>query len=96
MEAPSSADPCGTAGAGQPTFRRGGDLRRVDTQPHRFDGGIDLPARTRSVCILNRVGEIVVQRNMQASPDALRTVMAPDREDLVVAVEWTLHVGRAG
>jgi hypothetical protein len=39
------------------------------------------------VCILNRDGEIVVHRNMKASPDALRQVIAPSRDDLVVAVE---------
>jgi hypothetical protein len=48
------------------------------------------------VCILNRDGEIVVHRNMKASPDALLKVIAPYREDVVVAVEWTLHVVLAG
>jgi transposase len=40
------------------------------------------------VCILNQEGDIVVHRHMQASPDALLKVMAPDREDIVVAVEY--------
>jgi transposase len=87
MEAPSSAYPRGTAGAGQTTSRRGGDLRRFYTRPHHFYGGIDLHARSMYVCILNRDGEIVVHRNMKASPDALRQVIAPYRDDLVVAVE---------
>ena len=39
------------------------------------------------VCILDRDGEIVVHRHMQASPDALLKVIAPYREDVVVAVE---------
>jgi transposase len=39
------------------------------------------------VCILDRDGEIVVHRNMKASPDALLKVVAPYREDIVVAVE---------
>jgi transposase len=39
------------------------------------------------VCILDRDGEIVVHRHMKASPDALRKVVAPYREDIVVAVE---------
>jgi len=50
-------------------------------------GGIDLHARTMYVCILNQEGDIVVHRHMQASLDALLKVMAPDREDIVVAVE---------
>jgi transposase len=87
MEAPSSAYPRGTAGAGQTTSRRGGDLRRFYTRPHHVYGGIDLHARSMYVCILNRDGEIVVHRNMKASPDALRQVIAPSRDDLVVAVE---------
>jgi hypothetical protein len=65
---------------------------RFDTKPHRFYCGIDLHARTMYVCILDRDGEIVVHRQMQANPDALLKVVAPDREDIVVAVEWTLHV----
>ncbi len=60
---------------------------RFYTQPHHFYCGIDLHARTMYVCILNRDGEIVVHRNMKASPDALLKVIAPYREDVVVAVE---------
>jgi transposase len=39
------------------------------------------------VCILDQRGEIVVHRNLQASPDALLTVITPYRDDLVIAVE---------
>jgi hypothetical protein len=46
IEAPSSADPGGTAGVEQTTFSRGGDPRRFYTTPHQFYGGIDLHART--------------------------------------------------
>jgi transposase len=60
---------------------------RFYIQPHHFYCGIDLHARTMYVCILNRDGEIVVHRNMKASPDALLKVIAPYREDVVVAVE---------
>jgi transposase len=60
---------------------------RFYTQPHHFYCGIDLHARTMYVCILNRDGEIVGHRNMKASPDALLKVIAPYREDVVVAVE---------
>jgi transposase len=39
------------------------------------------------VCILNRDGEIMVHRNIQAIPEALRKILAPYRDDLVIAVE---------
>jgi hypothetical protein len=45
------------------------------------------------VCILNQDGEILMHRHMKASPDALLKVLTPYREDVVVAVEWTLHLG---
>ena len=60
---------------------------RFYTKPHRFYCGIDLHARTMYVCILDRDGEILVHRNLQANPDALLKVVAPYREDIVVAVE---------
>lgn len=39
------------------------------------------------LCLLNRDGEIVVHRNMPASPEPFLTAIAPYREDLVVCVE---------
>ena len=39
------------------------------------------------MCILNQDGDIVVHRNMKAGPEAFLQVMAPSRENLVVAVE---------
>jgi transposase len=49
--------------------------------------GIDLHARTMYVCILDQHGAILLHRNMPASPATLLKAMAPDRADLVVAVE---------
>jgi hypothetical protein len=70
---------------------------RFYTKPHRFYCGIDWHARTMSVCILDRDGESVGHRTMKASPDALLQVVAPSREDSVVAVEclftWDLARG---
>jgi transposase len=86
MEAPSSADHRGTAGVGHTTFRRGGDLRRFYTKPHQFYGGIDLHARTMSLCIVNQDGEIVLHRNRRAAPEPCLQAMAPYREDVVVCV----------
>jgi transposase len=40
-----------------------------------------------SVCILSQDGEVVLHRNMQASPDALLKAIAPYRDDIVIAVE---------
>jgi transposase len=87
IEAPSSADHRGTAGAGQTTYRSGGDLVRFYPKPHRFYWGIDWHARTMYVCILDRDGELLVHRHLQANPDGWLKVVAPYREDIVVAVE---------
>jgi transposase len=60
---------------------------RFDTTSHQFYCGIDWHARTMYVCILDQRGEIVVHRNLKASPDALVKVIMPYRADLVIAVE---------
>jgi hypothetical protein len=65
---------------------------RFYTKQHKFYCGIDLHARTMYLCILNQDGEIVLHRNMKAAPEPLLKAMAPYREDLVVAVEWTLDL----
>jgi transposase len=56
-------------------------------QPHRYYCGIDLHARSMYVCILDSAGEVMVHRNLPAEPDAFLQVIAPYREDVVVAVE---------
>jgi hypothetical protein len=40
-----------------------------------------------AVCILHQDGEIMLHRNMQASPEPLLQALAPYREDVVIAVE---------
>src|SRR5437660_12706568 len=60
---------------------------RFYTKQHPFYCGIDLHARTMYVCILSQDGEVVLHRNMPASPDALRKAIAPYRDDIVIAVE---------
>ena len=60
---------------------------RFYTKQHPFYCGIDLHARTMYVCILSQDGEVVLHRNMQASPDALLKAIAPYRDDIVIAVE---------
>jgi hypothetical protein len=76
--------------------RRGGDLRRFDTQPHLFYCGIDLHARSMYVCILKQDGEIVTPRNMKIDLDALRKGLAPYRAELVIAVEGVFTWDLAG
>src|SRR6266536_6399576 len=60
---------------------------RFYTKQHKAYCGIDLHARTMYVCILNHGGEILVHRNMKANPESFLQVIAPYRDDLVVAVE---------
>jgi transposase len=60
---------------------------RFYTKQHKFYCGIDLHARTMSLCILNQDGEILVHRHMPAGPDPFLKTIAPYREHLVVCVE---------
>jgi transposase len=60
---------------------------RFYTKQHKAYCGIDLHARSMSVCILNHEGEIMLHHNMKTSPETFRKAIAPYREDLVVAVE---------
>jgi transposase len=60
---------------------------RFYTQQHPFYCGIDLHARTMYVCILKQDGEMMVHRDMKASPDTFLKTIAPYRDGIVVAVE---------
>jgi transposase len=60
---------------------------RFYTKQHPFSCGIDLHARTMYVCIVNHNGEILVHHNYNANPETFLKVIAPYREDMVVAVE---------
>ena len=59
---------------------------RFYTKQPQFYCGIDLHARTMSLCLVNQAGEILVHRTMPAGPDPFLKVVAPYREDLVVCV----------
>jgi transposase len=54
---------------------------------HRHWCGIDLHAKTMYVCILDSEGQVLVDRNLRCSPEEFLAVVAPYREQLVVAVE---------
>lgn len=60
---------------------------RFSTKQHKAYCGIDRHARSMDVCILSQDGEILRHRPMKTSPETLLKAIAPDREDLVVAVE---------
>jgi hypothetical protein len=68
--------------------KEGGDLMRFYTHQHQFYCGIDLHARSMSVCILSHEGEMLVHRQMTAAPEPFLKAIAPDRDGLVVAVAW--------
>jgi transposase len=57
------------------------------TKQHHYYCGIDLHARTLYLCILDQAGEVVLHRNLKTDPSLFLKVIAPYREDMVVAVE---------
>jgi predicted NBD/HSP70 family sugar kinase len=50
---------------------------RFYTKQHPFYCGIDLHARSMYVCILKQEGEILLHRNMKASPETFLQAIAP-------------------
>ena len=60
---------------------------RFYNQQHRFYCGVDLHARTLSVCVLDSNGTIVLQQTISASPNAFLKAIAPFRDGLAVACE---------
>lgn len=60
---------------------------RFYTGQHRYWCGVDLHAYTMFVCVLDSRGEIVLERNLAASPETFLAAIAPYREGLVVACE---------
>jgi transposase len=60
---------------------------RFYTKQHNAYCGIDLHARSMSVCILDQAGEILLHQHMKASPETCLRTITPYRADLVVAVE---------
>ena len=60
---------------------------RFYNRQHRHYCGIDLRVKTMYVCILDTAGQVLVHRNMPSTPEAFLEVVAPYREDLVVAAE---------
>jgi len=62
---------------------------RFYTKQHRYTCGIDLHARSLYVCILDDTGQVLVHKNVKASPEALSKLIAEYRNDLIIGVECT-------
>jgi transposase len=60
---------------------------RFYNRQHRHYCGIDLHVKTMYVCILDSAGQVLVHRNVKSTPEAFLEIVAPYREDLVVAAE---------
>jgi len=60
---------------------------RFYNHQHQYYCGIDLHVKTMYVCILDATGQVLVHRNVPSTPEAFLAVVAPYREDLVVAAE---------
>ena len=60
---------------------------RFYTKQHTYYCGVDLHANTMYLCVLNEAGEILLQRNIPAQPQAFLHSIAQYREQLVVGVE---------
>jgi transposase len=60
---------------------------RFYTHQHKHYCGIDLHARSMSVWLLDQAGTVLVHKNLATTPENCLRVIAPYREDLVVAVE---------
>ena len=60
---------------------------RFYTQQHRFYCGIDLHAKTLSLCVLDEAGRVAARATVAASPRAVLEALAPYRGGLAVACE---------
>ena len=65
---------------------------RFYTKQHPFYCGIDLHARTMSLCILHQDGESLVHRNMPAGPEPFLQAIAPYRERSCRGRRMSLHL----
>jgi transposase len=63
------------------------DRMRFYNRQHRHYCGIDLHVKTMYVCILDATGQVLVHRNVKSTPEAFLEIIAPYRDDLVVAAE---------
>jgi transposase len=64
-------------------------MMRFFTQPHRFYCGIDLHTKAMHVCVQDRDGNVLVDRNLATDAKAFLEAIAPYRDGIVVSVECT-------
>src|SRR5215471_19030534 len=62
-------------------------MMRFYNQQHRFYCGVDLHARTLSLCVLDSTGTTVLRQTLAAGPDTFLSAVAPFRDRLAVACE---------
>ncbi len=60
---------------------------RFYNRQHRHYCGIDLHVKTMHVCILDAAGQVLMHRNVKSTSGAFLEIVAPYRDDLVVAAE---------
>src|SRR5437879_3144770 len=60
---------------------------RFYNRQHRHYCGIDLHVKTMYVCILDAAGQVLVHRMVKSSAETSLEIVAPYRDDLVVAAE---------
>jgi transposase len=60
---------------------------RFYNRQHRHYCGIDLHVKTMYVCLLDTAGQVLVHRNVPSTPQAFLEIVAPYRDDMVVAAE---------
>ena len=60
---------------------------RFYTQQHRFYCGVDLHARTLSLCIYDQAGKVVLEKTVAANGLVFLEAISPFRDDLVVGCE---------
>jgi hypothetical protein len=68
---------------------------RFYTRTHKHYCGVDLHARSTYVCVLDAEGNVLVSKNIAATPEPFLELIAPYREDLAVAAEcmFTWYTG---
>src|SRR5262245_56387706 len=71
----------------QPVTPSSETMMRFYTQQHRFYAGVDLHARTLSLCVLDDQGNKRLERTIAANPEAFCHALQPFRDNLVVACE---------
>ena len=60
---------------------------RFYNRQHRHYCGIDLHVKTMYVCILDATGQVLVHRNVKATPQVFLETIGPYRDDHVVGAE---------